>query len=156
MDRLKQAERRTRAPRREGFTLIEVMIALSILAVGLLTVAAAQLYAMRGGSSGRHASDAATIAHSQLEDFQRMDFADADFADTAGAWQDGVVPPELGVVEILGGTLTEMTYTLQYRIDDVDPNLKAVDVRVNWDEPQRPGRSVTLSTMVHDDPQTGG
>lgn len=150
MDRLK------RRRGGEGFTLIEVMIALSMLAAGLLTVAAAQLYAMRGGSSGRHASDAATIAHSQLEDFQRMDFSDADLTDTGGAWQNGVVPADVGVVETAGGDVTEMAYTIQFRVDDVDPNLKAVDVRVNWDEPQRPGRSVTLSTMVHNDPQTGG
>lgn len=156
MDRLKRRDGRARAARSQGFTLVEVMIALSVLAAGLLTVAVAQLYAMRGGSSGRHTSDAATIAHSQLEDFQRMDFTDADFADTGGAWTAGVVPAKTGVIETFAGDVTEMTYTLEYRIDDLDPNLKAVDVRVLWDEPQRPGRSVTLSTVVHNDPQTGG
>jgi len=132
------------------------MIALSILATGLLTVAAAQLFAMRGGSSGRHSSDAATFAHSQLENFQRTEFSDAALAATAGAWAPagGQVMPR--VVQTAGGDVIEMNYTLQWRIRDVDPNLKAVDVRVDWDEPQRPGRSLTLSTMVHNDPPTGG
>lgn len=145
-----------RTRRSDGFTLIEVMIALTVLAGGLLTVAAAQLYAMRGGSSGRHSSDAATVGHSLLENFQRMDFTDAALEDTDGDWEDGVVPAGVGVVQAEGGDLVEMAYTIQYRIDDVDENLKSIDVRVNWDEPQRPGRSVTVSSMIHNDPQTGG
>jgi type IV pilus assembly protein PilV len=153
MDRV---TRRERSRRSEGFTLIEVMIALSVLAAGLLTVAAAQLYAMRGGSSGRHTTDAAAVAHSQLENFQRMDFTDAALDDTGGDWVDGDPLAGVGIVQTEDGDLTEMAYAIQYRVDDRDDNLKAVDVRVTWDEPRRPGRSVTLSSMVHNDPQTGG
>jgi hypothetical protein len=36
----------------------------------------------------------------------------------------------------------------------VNPNLKAIDVVVTWNEPKRPNRSVTLSTIVHDDPES--
>lgn len=153
MDRL--TRRRRRAARRGGFTLIEVMIALSILAAGLLTVAAAQLYAMRGGSTGRHTSDAATVAHSQIENLQRMSFDDDDLDATGGAWTN---PPVLVPVTVQSTPvdMVEMTYSLQWRITDVDPNLKAVDVRVTWDEPQRPGRTLILSTQLHDDPLTGG
>jgi type IV pilus assembly protein PilV len=142
MDQLRR-RRRTKA-RSAGFTLVEVMIALSVLAAGLLTVAAAQLYAMRGGSSGRHTSDAASVAHSQLENFQRAAFED--LTATGGSWS---TPPE--VVDRV-----ETSYSMQWRITDVDPNLKSVDVRVTWDEPQRPGRRVILSTQVHNDPLTGG
>ena len=46
----------------EGFTLIEAMIAMSILAFGLLALAAMQLHAMKGGASGRNTSEAADIA----------------------------------------------------------------------------------------------
>lgn len=152
MDQLTRVARR----RQGAFTLVEVMIALGILAGGLLTVAAAQLYAMRGGSSGRHSSDAATFAHSQLENFQRIDFSDAALTQTGGAWAPFPAQVMQRVVQTSGGDLVEMSYTMQWRIRDVDPNLKAVDVRVSWDEPQRPNRSLLLSTMVHDDPPTGG
>jgi prepilin-type N-terminal cleavage/methylation domain-containing protein len=151
MDQLTAARRR-----RAGFTLVEVMIALGILAGGLLTVAAAQLYAMRGGTSGKHSSDAASFVHSQLENFQRRDFTDAALNATGGAWTPPAGQQVQRVVQTANGDLVEMTYTLQWRISDVDPNLKTVDVRVIWDEPQRPNRSLLLSTMVHNDPPTGG
>jgi type IV pilus assembly protein PilV len=154
MDRLSRGRRRTR--RRAGFTLIEVMVALAILATGLLTVAAAQIYAMRGGSTGRHTSDAATIAHSQIENFQRRAFDDADLAATGGAWVPVGGQQETVTVQTSPIDQVEMTYTVQWRITDVEPNLKALDVRVTWDEPQRPGRELVLSTQLHNDPQTGG
>jgi len=154
MDRLNR--RRARGNRNAGFTLIEVMVALGILAAGLLAVAAAQLYAMQGGSTGRHSSDAATIAHSQLENLHRLQFSDAALAATGGAWTPN---PGLQVDRTVQTTpvdAVEMSYTMQWRIQDVDPNLKAVDLRVTWDEPRRPGRTLTLSTQIHNDPPTGG
>lgn len=152
MDRLNR--RRRRARRWAGFTLIEVMVALSILAAGLLAVAAAQTHAMRGGSTGRHTSEAAAIAHSRIENFQRRDFSD--LPDTGGAWTPAGGEQETTTVQASPVDQVEMTYTIQWRITDIDPNLKSLDVRVTWDEPQRPGRSLILSTQLHDDPLTGG
>jgi prepilin-type N-terminal cleavage/methylation domain-containing protein len=147
MDRLSAPTRRA-----AGFTLVEVLVALGILATGLLVVAAAQLHALRGGATGRHTSDAAAIAHSRIEGFQRMDFADPALQATAG-WSapitrttDVQTPDAIGAVE--------MTYTVQHRITDLNANLKSIDVQVVWDEPARPGRSVTLSTLVHRDPES--
>ena len=151
MDRLiRPAARRRRA----GFTLIEVMVAMSMLAGGLLAVAAAQIYAMQGGSSGRHSSDAAAIANSQLENFQRLAFNDALLAPSNGEWVDG--DPVETVVQTTPEDTVEMAYTVRGRIANVTDNLKAVDTQVGWDEPKRPGRAVTLSTRIHDDPLTGG
>ena len=55
--------------RSDGFTLLELMIVASILAFGLLTLAAMQLQALRGGSRGRHATTATAIAETQMEQF---------------------------------------------------------------------------------------
>lgn len=128
---------------------------MGILATGLLAVSAAQLYAMRGARTGRHTSDAAEFAQEQIEEFQRMDWAD--LAQTGGAW----VPPAPGqqedsAVETTAGDVIEQSYSLQWRITDtLSPSgavfLKTIDVRVEWDEPNRADRTYTITTMRHND-----
>jgi len=145
-----------KARRQRGFSLVEVMVAFSILAVGLLSVAAGQIYAMRGGSQGRHSSDAATVAQSQVENFLRLDFGDATLTDTGGAF----VPPGgqqvQSVVQSQAGNAVEMSYLLSWRIVDLDANRKSIDVRVTWNEPGRPARQLVISTARHDDRLTEG
>jgi prepilin-type N-terminal cleavage/methylation domain-containing protein len=50
-----------------GFTLIEVLIALVILAVGLLGMAALMANTTRNNSYGGHLTEAATLAQDKLE-----------------------------------------------------------------------------------------
>ena len=54
-----------------GFTLIEVMITIGILTFGLLSLAAMQIHAMHGSDRGRHATHAAAIAESKMEQLQQ-------------------------------------------------------------------------------------
>jgi prepilin-type N-terminal cleavage/methylation domain-containing protein len=155
MDRLIRPLLRVNAQRRsEGFTLIEVVVAMGILATGLLAVSAAQLYAMRGGRQGRHTTDAAEIAQSQIENFQRMDFDDAALDPTGGFTAPLDVP--ISVETASGVPVVEQNYVLTFRITDGPLGsggvfLKTIDVRVDWDEPNRPGRSYTITTMRHKD-----
>ena len=57
-------------PRRdEGFTLLELVIAMGILAVGLLGIATAQIWAINRVSHSRHLSQALHLAQEQMELF---------------------------------------------------------------------------------------
>ena len=57
-----------RATRRsEGFSMLELTIAMAILAFGMLGIAAAQMQAINQGSRGRHTSTAAAVAQQQYE-----------------------------------------------------------------------------------------
>jgi len=132
--------RSTRA--RGGFTLIEIMIALGVFGVGMLALAAMQLHAMRGGSGGRHSTQAAAIAESQMEVLQRLRWTDLTV--TGAAFTTPVARTNL----VQGPGATEMTYLVDWRVANVTTGwTRAIDVRVTWDEPKRPGRSVVLSSL---------
>jgi type IV pilus assembly protein PilV len=62
---LRNADRR----REEGFTLLELVIAMGILAVGLLAIATAQIWAINRASQSRHLSQALHLAQQQMEFF---------------------------------------------------------------------------------------
>jgi prepilin-type N-terminal cleavage/methylation domain-containing protein len=54
--------------RNEGFTLIEIMIALTILAVGILGVVGLFVTAIGGNAQGRKVTEATSIAQSRLDE----------------------------------------------------------------------------------------
>jgi prepilin-type N-terminal cleavage/methylation domain-containing protein len=125
-----------------GFTLIEVIIAVALFMMGMLSLSAMQLHAMRGGSSGRHATQAAAIAESQMEQLQRLTWTQ--IAPTTG-WSAGVA--RNNTVQS-NPDQVEQAYTLDWRITDLVVGwTRSVDVRVSWDEQGRPGRSVVFSSI---------
>jgi len=140
-------------------TILEVMIALGILAVGLLAMLAMQISAMRGGKYGRHTTEAAQLARDQMEYLHRLDWGDALIAPTG--WTPptfmGTAGPRIVTVTSASGPQQEMVYNLSYRVNaDPDTNLRHVDVRVNWTEmnapPGAPLRRYAMSTIRHNDP----
>jgi type IV pilus assembly protein PilV len=127
---------------RGGFTLLEVMLALSILAFGLLGLAAMQLYAMQGRSSGRHSTFAATVAQTHMDELQRRNWTTV--TDTGGAW---VSQARNNVVQD-GTNQVEQAYTLNWRItDDVVGVTRLIDVRVTWTEENGADRAYSLSSI---------
>ena len=51
----------------DGFTLIEVMIAMTILSVGLMSIAVAQLTAIKVSSRSKHLQDAMLLAREEMD-----------------------------------------------------------------------------------------
>lgn len=138
---------RSRAQRsRGGFTLIEVMLALSIMAIGVLSLAALQLLVMEYAGRGRSMSQASAIAQMEMEQLQRLTWTDASMAPTGGAFTG---PTSINV-QINDGvvTSTQQSFDVYVRIADLVAGVtRSVDVRVDWDEPKRPGRTYALSSI---------
>ncbi len=65
----------------EGFSLLEVMIALFILFVGLLGTAAMQISAIRGNATANQMSEASVIASGRAEMLLSLDFDAAALVD---------------------------------------------------------------------------
>jgi type IV pilus modification protein PilV len=127
---------------RSGFTLLEVLFAFVILGIGLLAVAAMQLHAMQFGRAGRHQTEAAVVARNRLELLQRLPWASV--APTGG-W---TVPVAVANVVQAPTDQTEITFSRRERITDlVAGRTRTIDVQVQWNEPDRPNRVFTLSTI---------
>ena len=124
-----------------GFTLIEIMIALSLLGIGLLSLAAMQLTAMQYGSRGRHLTKAAAVAEAKMEELTRKTWVN--IAPTT--WTAPVT-----VNEVIQGPVnqTEQAYQVSWRIADVDAGrTRSIDVRVQWNERNRPNRQYAISSL---------
>jgi len=131
---------------RNGFTLLEVMISLTLMAVGVLSLAALQLLVMDYSARGRSMSQASAIAQTQMEVLQRLTWADAAMQPTAGAFT-GPTAVDVTIDDGAGGG-TQQSYEVYVRIADLVAGVtRSVDVRVDWDEPDRPGRSYALSSV---------
>jgi prepilin-type N-terminal cleavage/methylation domain-containing protein len=145
---------RTRNPSSSGFTLLEVVIALSVLGFGLLALAVMQLEAIQQGNAGRHTSDAASVSRSYLEQVHRLPWAELTTAQAVGTW---VAPAWAGMPNATtsadtpgGGVAVETAYTVEWRVTNVGAApacLRDVEMRVSWAEEDRstPKRS-TLAT----------
>lgn len=131
--------------RAQGFTLIEVMAALSILAIGLLSLAVMQLQAIRSETLGRNTSAAALVARDQMERFQRMRWADLP---AVGGWQ--AQAPVNTTVQSNPANVVQQTYRVDARVRNlVFGWTREVEVRVTWDEPSRPNKSLVLSSVKY-------
>ena len=161
------------APR--GFTLIEVMITLSVVSFGLLAMLSMQMNALRDGTRSRHRTGAAMIARDQIERIEYMAFSNpaldvmSPIVWATPAWLANGSDPDLGPGEVpvsvtqAGGTGQEIVYTVWYLVTEDDPvtpdaDLRRVDVEVVWNElgiannrPTRTGQpTVAVSTMLVD------
>lgn len=110
----------------EGFTLIEVLIALTIFAVGLLAVAAMQTTSIRVNSSAGKMTTRITFAQDQMEKFLNMPYT-SDWLDPAGN------PPGF---DLSGNTHTLAQnadgYVVSWRVTDNSPitNRKTIVISV--------------------------
>ncbi|MCP5042603.1 MAG: prepilin-type N-terminal cleavage/methylation domain-containing protein [bacterium] len=142
---------------RGGFSLIEVMIALAILAFGILAMTVMQLEALRQGGAGRHTTDAAAVGRTYLEQTQRLPFATLDgLKDTgwlAPAWAGARSSFDAALTNPSGAASIEHTYTVQWRVTTVAATTCMLDVemQVTWLEANFTGnKALVLATRRYD------
>lgn len=119
-------------PRRGGFTLVETMFALSILAGGLLAMLAMQMHTLKQGRYGRHTTEAMQVARDQMEYFMRLPWGAADAQPTG--W---TAPAAITMnVQSEGGVQAQQVFNVRWRITTAgfEANVRLIDVDVTWTE----------------------
>jgi len=142
---------------RAGMTLIEVMIAVLLLAVGVAGMIAIQVLAMRDEAIAREDNEASRIARDVLEQIQRMPFTQV--APTVGyvqpAWisnagyNNGEVPVQVQQPD--GGVVDQNVYTVSWKITNVagQTSLRNVDIQVAWIDAAEHPQTYTASTLKY-------
>jgi prepilin-type N-terminal cleavage/methylation domain-containing protein len=135
--------RSRRRPTAQGFTLLEVTIAMAVFTVGMLALAGMLIHALQGGSRGRHTTQATSIGEVYMERLQQRSWTQ--LAPTAG-WTAPM--QEVNTIQAAHGDQEEATYLVDWQIEDLVPGwTREISVRVTWDEKGRPGRSVVFGSI---------
>jgi type IV pilus assembly protein PilV len=83
-NKMRKAEMTEKQSREAGFTLLEVIIAISILTVGLLAVASMQTAAIRGNDAAYRITESATWAQDRLEFLMALPYDDSALSNGTG------------------------------------------------------------------------
>lgn len=121
-----------------GFTLLEILVAISLFAIGILAVAAMQISAIRGNRLGNEFTQAISLAQMQIEELKSEDIGSAALA--PGNYNDPNNPiDETGAN---GGI-----FNRSWVIANYTANSRSVDVTVAWTAAGA-GHNVAVSTIT--------
>ena len=147
-----------------GFTLIEVLIGITVFAIGILALTIMQIGAVKGNSSAGSLTEASTVGQDKLEELMTLDYANVvdlndDDGDGTGQDTDGdgvdddggnfglddLASPD-GTAQYQGTTNIQYNIFWNIAVDHPFPNTKTIRLIVNWNERGRL-RTVTFDSL---------
>jgi prepilin-type N-terminal cleavage/methylation domain-containing protein len=134
-----------KTPRRSsGFTLIETIVALTILAIGVLGVAAGLLTAMKVSTNSRSSSEAIFLAEQQLETFKAMSVGQIQAMATGGGVTLDVANNPINPAD---DSNLEFIRSWQIQLDTPATNVITLTVTVDWTDNDDVDRTTQLQTF---------
>ena len=107
--------------KKEGFSLIEILIALIFLAIGILAIASLQITSVRGNFFSNNLMQATYVAQDRLEFLQNLPY------DSSRLAQGNYKPDPDGPVTV-SGIVFNRSYTVS------DAGYKLIDYTVTWND----------------------
>lgn len=148
-----------------GFTLIEVLIAVAIFTIGILSVNAMQIAGIKGNSSANRITESTSWASDRIETLLGLDYSDTDLDDDDGDGtgedgnNDGTDDDggNFGLDDTGAGadhppeTSPDGKYTIEWNIavDHPFPGLKTIKVIINRQE-QGQTKTISMTYMKAD------
>jgi prepilin-type N-terminal cleavage/methylation domain-containing protein len=114
----------------KGFTLIEVVAGLVILAIGLLGIAAMQVASIKGGYFSNNVTQATILAQDKLEYLKNLSYSDSNIS--SGQHNEGII----------SGTIFSRVYNI---LEDSGNSIKTITVSVQWTD--RGNHSISFLTI---------
>jgi len=111
-----------------GFTLLEVIVAVSILTFGLLAVASMQLTAIHGNYNASDITEGTTVAQDRLEELMGLTYGHSDLSDPVGGGATDHPDPPTPTAAV--------GYTINYTVESDVPvtNSKLITITVQWQD----------------------
>ena len=125
-----------------GFTLIEVLIGVSIFAIGMLAVASLQMVSVRNTTVGNVTSQATMLAHQKMEEIKATPFADL-----------ATMPPvenNLDENGNPGGGIFNRTTTITTPAAPLGDHVRQVQVQVQWNAVHGGNRTVAVNSLTYE------
>jgi type IV pilus modification protein PilV len=131
----------------QGFTLLEVIVAISLLTFGLLAVASMQVAAMKGNASSWEVKEATNLAVDQMERLIAMPYDDPLLEDTHQDGFSGLNSMTEDTADHYSSEHGKFTVLWNVATDDVVNHSKTINVLVKWADRGRQ-RHVVLQNVI--------
>lgn len=118
-----------RGKNKNGFSLIEVLVSLVILAIGLLAIGEMQIISIKESFFSNNVTKATIFAQTKMEELKRLSYNDVNLS--SGEHNEG--------------TISGSMFSRKYDVKDTTTTIKIITVAVQWTETA--GHNISLSTM---------
>lgn len=116
--------------RQKGFTLIEVLVAMTLLVIGILAVASMQISSLGGNSLAIRVTEASTWAGDAIENFMALPYSDASLSDVNGNGVAGLNDTNIAGSLADGGPVVHGSFTVYWNVADDTPLPSNKTIRV--------------------------
>ena len=136
----------------DAFTLVEIIVAIAILSVGLLSIASLVTTVIRGNAKSRRMTTAITLAQTKIEELKNLDYGNSELEDSNTGNNSSLTSTsstDHSEADIDAEGEAGGIYTRIWNVADDTPstNMKTITVIIKWEEKGKE-RKTAFTTII--------